>query len=174
MPPKTTIEPCPACGHVVSRDASTCPNCGHPVARKKAEKRAGTGCLIVFVAVLVLGGIGAVVDSDSKPSSTDDSNTPTPSDNTAPPPPSTPFSPCDSDEAAASLKKTFSEGPYAKLLGVEMIDVRDQNTMSADADEEKCRAIAVLSNDTKHPVSYRFDVEDGKVFIHMQIDDVRD
>lgn len=54
------MEPCRECGKHVSTEAEACPNCGTPdptgaqTAEKEAErKRAGIGCLIVTVLVVV-------------------------------------------------------------------------------------------------------------------------
>lgn len=67
---------CPDCGSDVSSAAPSCPKCGRPIAKSKADapNRKTSGCLVVILAVLVLGVVGAIVGGHDKPTASTESD----------------------------------------------------------------------------------------------------
>lgn len=58
---------CPQCGHQISPEARDCPACGHPLAAlaaSRASRRAGAGCAIVILIVVI--GLIALIQEGSR------------------------------------------------------------------------------------------------------------
>ena len=71
---------CPECDNEVSSQAQLCPKCGYVLKKPKKEKKSGSGCgsgcLALIAIIVILGFIGALVDSDSDSSRSSESRTP--------------------------------------------------------------------------------------------------
>jgi len=50
------LRPCKECKQQISTDAKVCPHCG-----KKVGMGAGSGCLLVFLALIILGGVNSAL-----------------------------------------------------------------------------------------------------------------
>jgi len=63
---KKSLAVCKDCGNEISKKAQTCPYCGAPRKRQSTQLSFTSGCLIVFVVLLLFGVVGTLLDSDTE------------------------------------------------------------------------------------------------------------
>jgi hypothetical protein len=135
------IKPCRECGAKISTRAAKCPHCGVRLRRRHYG--------LYFIVLLLGAFIAFAIWIDRR------ALTELPS--------------CDASNAVEMVKKTLDDAPAGKVLGIKIIDFQNAREVSRSATEVQCAATVKLNNATTGELSYRFYIENGKIFVQAQL-----